>query len=224
MPVPSPPSGCSLTPGWVGRSLVVLLGLNVGLAWLAIQGQFVLGQAVWLAAAGQVFEGVEPGRIAGQLGRLRLAQAGLAVGTAILFLAWVHRANWTLGRLGGPPVLPARDGVRALLVPGVNLVRIPSVVATLWRSSTVTGPARSIATWVAWWWGLCLATMILDLATVPWGRSTLLSLGLGGAPPVLVLRECARIAAAVLTIVIVTRIGGLQRDRCAATSRIHVDA
>jgi hypothetical protein len=224
MPALSAPSGCSLTPGWVGRSLVVALGLNVGLAWLAIQGQFVLWQAVWLAAAGQVFAGVEPGRVAGQLAGLRLAQAVLGVATAILFLAWVHQAHRTLERLGCPGILPARDGVRAFLIPGVNLVRIPSVIASLWRSSRSGGPPPSVATWVAWWWGLCLATMILDLSTVPSERTAPLSLGLGGAPPVLFLRECARIAAAVLSIVIVTRIGGLQRDRGAAATRIHADA
>jgi hypothetical protein len=208
MPVPLPPSGDRLNPGpgWVGRVLVLVLVLNIGLAWLAIQGLLILVQAVWLAAAGQVFAGAEPGRVAGELARLRLVQAAFWVGAAILGMAWIHRTHRTLATLGASGVRSARDGMWACLVPGVNLVRIPSVVAGLWRASGAEPARASVSAWVGWWWALCLATLALDLA----------ALGLGGGLPLRVLAECARIAAAVLTIVVVTRVERLLRDRCAA--------
>jgi hypothetical protein len=225
MPAAFRPSGGELTPGsgWVGRALVVVLGLNIGSAWLAIQGVLVLAQAVWLAAAGQVFAGAGPGNIADQIASLRLGQAALGLGAAALFVGWVHRVHRTLERLGVAGVLPARDSVKAVLTPGVNLVRIPSVVASLWRASATREPPSSVAVWVAWWWGLCLTTVVLDLSTVPPGRSILAPLGLGGGLPQRVLGECARIAAAVLTIVIVMRVERPLRDRGAAAARIRAD-
>jgi hypothetical protein len=211
MPVPLGPSGDRVNPGpgWVGRVLVLVLVLNIGLAWFAIQGLLVLVQAVWLAAAGQVFAGAEPGRVAGELATLRLVQAAFWVGAAVLGVAWIHRTHRTLATLGAPGVRSIRDSIRACLVPGVNLVRVPSVVAGLWRASGAEAARASVSAWVGWWWALCLATLALDLAALGW-------LGLGGGLPLRVLAECARIAAAVLTIVVVTRVERLLRDRCAA--------
>jgi hypothetical protein len=179
------------------------------LAWLAIQGLLILVQAVWLAAAGQVFAGAEPGRVAGELASLRLVQAASWVSAAVLGAAWLHRAHRTLAALGASSVRSARVALRACLLPGVNLVRIPSVVAGLWRASGAEAARASVSAWVGWWWALCLATLALDLAALGW-------LGLGGGLPLRVLAECTRIAAAVLTIVVVTRVERLLRDRCAA--------
>jgi hypothetical protein len=198
-------------PGWIGRALVVVLGVSVALSWMTIQAMFVFTQAVWLAAAGQVFAGAEPGRIADQIGTLRLVLAGVLLGAAILFVGWIHRAHETLAALGGTGAGSARDSVRACLIPGVNLVRIPSMVASLWRASGADRPPASVSTWVAWWWALCLATAALDLSAAGW-------LGPEGALSLRVLAECARIAAAVLTIVIVTRIERLLRERSAAST------
>jgi Domain of unknown function (DUF4328) len=198
-------------PGWLGRSLIVLLGVNVVVAWMAIQASFVLAHAVWLAAAGQILAGAEPGRIAGQIARLRLAQAVLWVGTAGLLLAWIHRAHRTLETLGLRDVRAARDAVRECLIPGANVVRIPRVIGELWRASAgERDPA--IRTWVMWWWALCLATVALDLAAILPARRVLAGFGPGGGLPLLVLGECLRIAAAILTIVVVGRIERHQRD------------
>jgi hypothetical protein len=98
------------------------------------------------------------------------------------------------------------------LVPGANLARIPRAVASLWRASGGDRTPGAVTVWVAGWWGLCLATVILDLAAVPPGRWLLAWLGVGGGLPGYVLGELLRIAAAVLTIVVVMRIGRHQRE------------
>ncbi len=199
-------------PGWLGRSLVALLGLNVALAWMAIQASFVFAHAVWLLAAGQLLSPAEPGRIAGQIAGLRLVQAMTWLGTAGLFLAWVHRAHRTLEMLDAPAARSARDGLRDFLVAGRNLARIPRAVTSLWRASAADRAVPGVTAWVGWWWALCVAAVILDLAAVPPGRWLLAWLGVGGGLPLLVLGECVRIAAAVLTIVVVSRIGQCQHQ------------
>jgi hypothetical protein len=197
---------------WLGRILVVVLGLNVALAWMMVQASLVFAHAVWLAAAGQVLAGAEPRRIASQVAGLRLVQAAVWLTTAGLFLAWVHRVHRAPGIPGVPGLRTARDAVRAFLVPGANLVRVPRVVVALWQASAGQETPRAVTTWVAWWWALCLAAVALDLAAVPSGRWALGRLGLAGGLPLLVLGECVRIAAAVLTIVVVARIERHRRE------------
>lgn len=199
-------------PGWLGRILVAVLGLNIALAWMAIQASLVFAHAVWLLAAGQLLSAAEPGRIAGQIASLRLIQAATWLGTAGLFLAWVRRAHRTLEILGAPAARSARDGLRDLFVPGPNLVRIPRAVAALWRASAANRALPGVTAWVAWWWALCLAAVVLDLSALPPGRWLLTRVGVGGGFPLLVLGECVRIAAAVLTIAVVSRIDRSQRE------------
>jgi hypothetical protein len=203
-------------PGWLGRVLVVVLGLNVGLAWMAIQASFAFAHAVWLLAAGQVLAPAEPGRIAGQIAVLRLLQAVSWLTAAGLFLAWIHRALRTSAALGVRGVPSARDGLGDCLLPGANLVRVPRLVTALWRASAGDRAPSAIHLWVAWWWGVCLFAVVLDLVAVLPGRRFLVAFDPGGGLPVIVPGECLRIAAAVLTIVVVTRIERLQRDRWAA--------
>lgn len=215
MPVRSRSGEASVSPGpgWLGRILIIVLGLNVALAWMAIQASLVFAHVVWLAVAGQVLAEAEPGRIAGQIASLRRVQAVLWLGAAGFFLSWIHRTRRTLETLDGPGVRSARGGVGDLLVPGPNLVRIPRAVSALWRGSAGDRTPPTLAAWIAWWWTLCLATVILDLAAIPPGRWLLAWVGFGGGLPLLVLGECVRIAAAVLTIVVVTRIERHRRER-----------
>jgi hypothetical protein len=195
---------------------VIALGANAVLALMAIQALFVFTHAVWLAATGRVLEGAEPGRIAGQIASLRLIQGILWVVTAGLFLAWIHRTHRVLDTLGAPGARSARDGLRDCLIPGSNLARIPRVVMSLWRVSAEDRTLPAVRSWVGWWWGLCLASLALDLCAVPPGRWLLAGLGIGGGLPLLVFGECVRTTASVLTIVIVTRIERPLRDRHAA--------
>ncbi len=211
-PVPSglPPAAADapLGSGWVRRLLILVLGVNVVLSWMAIQGAFVLAQAVWRALAGQVFAGAEPGRIGRQLVTLRLAQFVAWLAAAGLFLAWIHGAHRTLGALGFPGARSPGDAVRAFLVPGPNLVRPPRVVLGLWRASAGT-PGGSVP-WVTWWWSLCLVGLVLTLWTALAIGGLHQWTGIGEALPLVVLTECVRIAAAVLTIVVVHRIDDCQ--------------
>jgi hypothetical protein len=212
-PTDPPPSHA---PAPLGRILIVVLGLNVVLALIALQAALVFVHAVWLAMAGHVLAQAEPGRIGRQLAILRLVQAVAWLGAGALFLAWVHGAHRTLRALGLPRAPSARDAALAFVVPGPNLVRPPRVVATLWRASAAPERPAGATTWVAWWWGVCLATLALDLSLVLPGRWLLTWSGLGGGLPLLALGECARIAAAILTIVLVTRIDRCLRDRWTA--------
>lgn len=203
-------------PGWLGRILVVVLGLNIVLAWTAIQASLVFAHAVWLAAAGRILAGAEPGRIAGQIAILRLVQAVAWLSAASLFLIWMRRAHRTLEALDQAGAHSGPGDIDEVAVAGPKLVRIPRTVTYLWWASGGHQAPPTVAAWVAWWWSLCVATVILDLSAIPPGRWLLTRLGFGGGLPVLVLGECVRIAAAVLTVVVVARIERHQRDRCAA--------
>jgi hypothetical protein len=203
-------------PGWLGRILIAVLGLSIVLAWMAIQASLVFAHAVWLAVAGQILAQAEPGRIAGQIAILRLVQAVAWLSSAGLFLVWIRRAYRTLevlDRTGAPSSPGDVNGVAAA---GPDLVRIPRTVTSLWRGSAGHRTPPRVTAWVAWWWSLCMASVILDLSVIPPGRWLLARIGFGGGLPLLVLGECVRIAAAVLTIVVVARIERHQRDRCAA--------
>jgi hypothetical protein len=189
----------------------VVLGLNIVLAWMAIQASLVFAHAVWLAAAGRILAEAEPGRIAGQIVILRLVQAVAWLSAAGLFLAWIRRAYRTLEALDQAGEHSAPGGIKVFPVAGPNPVRIPRTVTSLWRASAGQRTPPAVTAWVAWWWSLCMATVTLDLSAIPPGRWLLTRLGLGGGLPLLVLGECCRIAAAVLTIVIVTRIDACQR-------------
>jgi Domain of unknown function (DUF4328) len=147
----SRPHGAPLAsgPGWLGPGLIVVLGVNVALSWMAIQASLVLAHAVWLAAAGRILSEAEPGRIAGQIAVLRAVQAVAWLGAAGLFLAWLHRGHHALEVLGVPGARTPRDAVLDALVPGANLTRIPRAIASLWRASGGDRTPRAVTVWVA---------------------------------------------------------------------------
>jgi hypothetical protein len=203
-------------PGWLGRILIAVLGVSIVLAWMAIQASLVFAHAVWLAAAGQILAGAEPGRIAGQIAILRLVQGVAWLSAAGLFLVWIRRAHRTLKALDTTGTHAAACGVNEVASAGPDLARIARAVTSLWRRSAGRRTPPGVTAWVAWWWSLCTASVILDLSAIPPGRWLLARIGFGGGLPLLVFGECVRIAAAVLTIVVVARIERHQRDRDAA--------
>jgi hypothetical protein len=197
-------------PGPLGRILIVALAGDIVLAWVALQARLLFAQLVWFALGGHVVRGAEPSTAGGQLAGLLAVQRLAWLGTGILFLVWVCRAHRHLQAAGVAQVADPGEVLRAFLTPGANVVRAPRLVATLWRVSGV--PAGAVGRWVAWWWGLCLASVTVDLATAVMGRGVRGLIGLEGGLGLLTLGEGLRIAAAVLGIVVVSRIDRGQRE------------
>jgi hypothetical protein len=192
--------------------VIVALAADVVLAWVALQARLLFAQLVWFALGGHVVRGAEPSAVLGQLAGLLAVQRFAWLGTGILFLVWVRRAHRHLQAAGVAQVADPGEVLRAFLTPGANVVRAPRLVATLWRVSGSGVPAGAVGRWVAWWWGLSLASVTVDLGTAVMGRGVRGLIGLEGGLGLLTLGEGLRIAAAVLTIVVVSRIDRCQRE------------
>jgi hypothetical protein len=199
-------------PGVLGRILVVALALDVALAWVVFQARLLFVQVVWFALSGRLLGGAEPSTVGRQLVLLVTAQRLTWLATAVLFLAWVLRAHRHLRVAGIGRVAGARDVLRAFLTPGPNLLRAPRAIGRLWRASAPAGPPRAVERWVGWWWGVCVASVAVDVGAALLGRGFRGLIGLEGGLGLLALGEGLRIAAAVLTLVIVGRIDRSQRE------------
>jgi hypothetical protein len=97
--------------------VVLLLGLDIVVGWMVIQGAYVYLGMVWHGAAG---ESLAPGAIE-EHGRqflvLRWIQIGVWTATAAAFLAWRHRARQRARALGDSEAARVRWGpVAALLI------------------------------------------------------------------------------------------------------------
>jgi hypothetical protein len=201
-------------PGLLGAALVGLLGLNVALAWVALQAVLLFPLLVWHALAGRFLPESGLPAYGRHLGLLALAQGVTWLLTAAVFLGWIRRVYRTLATTGATGLRhdPGR-AVAAFLVPGVNLVAPLRVMRELWWVSAPSAPEPGARTppLVAWWWGTLLLSVLADL--VLWGRvGGPGRLGAGGLPMV-VLGEILRIVAAVLAMTLVLRINRDQGER-----------
>lgn len=193
---------------------MALLAFQIALAWVTVQASLLLIQLVWHALGGAFLPGGEAGSIARHLAWLRVAQGAGWLATAAVFPLWLHRAYRALPALGiQGPAVSGREVAAAMLLPGLNLVWPLHLVGALWRAcDPARPPGRATSAWVGWWWGVVLASLLLDLAVGPRGP---LHPGRGGLP-LAVLAECTRGAAAALTMVIVGRVGRFQAERLEA--------
>jgi hypothetical protein len=214
-PGPSPPR---VAP-WLTRGLIGLLGLDIALAWVAIQATLFFAHVVWHGLEGAFLPGTTVRQYGRQLDGLLLARGGAWLLTALVFLTWIGRLSRDLPTLGGPgPATAPRRGVAAFLVPGPNPLRVPAVVRDLWHASdpraALTAPREAASTRspVTWWWGLLVTSVLIDLALLD-PTAQMRRLGLGAGMPLVLLAECLRIAVAALTIAIVLRISGSQAER-----------
>jgi hypothetical protein len=200
---------------------LAFLGLNVTLAWVALQATLLFPHLVWHALAGQFLPGGGLAAYGRQFAMLFLAQGVVWVLTAALFLGWIHRAYGNLAAMGATGLrYSPHQAMAAFLVPGVNLVAPPRVMRELWAASgrRAPGTESEMPRVVAWWWGTLLLSVFVDLVLSARVGGLTSRVGVGGMP-VMLLGEAIRIAAAVLAVVLVLRVNrdqGERLDRLAA--------
>ena len=205
-----------VTPRPRARLVVALLAVDILLAWGVLVGVRTFIERVWFGLAGYAIREGTLAQHAGQIEAARLAQALVWIAAATAFLLWMHRAYRNLPALGAEGLgYSPRWAVGAFLVPILNLVHPYQVVRELWRESHLDpaavgdGVSRSL---VRWWWILFVASALADPVFGRLAEAAVGRLDAGGHLGLLVLGEMAEIAAAVLAIVIVTRVTRLQEE------------
>jgi hypothetical protein len=198
----------------------VVLGIDVALAWIALQTTLRFADVLWLGLAGYFLPDSDLARYGREVAFLRLLQGGFWILTAVVFLWWLHRTYRMLGILGAPGLTHTpRQAVATFLVPGVNLVRPLRVMREVWTASHheerggASGAAPAAPVMVTWWWALLLLSVGMDLVLLEPLRAAWMHFGRGSGLPLLVLGESLRIAAGVLAIAVVTRINGRLCER-----------
>jgi hypothetical protein len=197
--------------GRLGLLVVLLLGTDIALSWMVLQGAHVFLGLVWHALAREFLPGSVEAH-AGQFRTLRLAQAAAWIATAAAFAAWLsrvrrHHAHLAQAARGAHPA-HARAATSA---PRAGPFRLGRILADLWRAGDAApcpggSAAPRRAPGVAWWLGaLGVAGLGEALAAVLAGGVGT-PLDLGGAMQVLILTQLVEIAAAVLAIVLVRRV------------------
>jgi hypothetical protein len=177
-PCPTPPARRRL--GWPGPALVLLLGADIALAWMVLQGAYVFLGMVWHAMALEV---LPPGSFAShgrQFRVIRLLQGGAWIATVAVGIVWLSRA----ARRTGEPAGARRGG------PGAGIVG-----------------TRRPGRWVAWCLGSLAAAGLGEALAAGLAGSAGTPLDLSGAMQVLIVAQLLEIAAAVLGIVVVRRMG-----------------
>ena len=142
------------------------------------------------------------------------------LGTAALFLTWLHRAHRNLEATGaGDLTYTPGWAVAYFLIPVLNLIRPLQVVRELWHSSEPDDEVRDALAASArlftppvlgWWGGLWLVATIVGNWLFFSGRDVVTPLALLRMFQISIGVRAARIAAAVLLIRIVSGIDGRQ--------------
>lgn len=216
----SPPLRALLVAGRLRGALVAFLVLDGLMAWIVVVGVYTFLNRVWGAVGGRLPPQSTIAEHWAQLVAARRIQGLVWLVTAVLFLAWLHRAREALTALGvgGLRFSPGWT-VGAFLVPGLNLVWAPQAVHEVWTASD-PGPGTGariwpevLGPWIVAWWALVVLAALVDplprrldphaLGEVTMGRATLLLVG----------GQLVEIAAAVLAIVVVRAIGRRQEAR-----------
>ncbi len=152
------------------------------------------------------------------------AIAGFAIiavlGTAIAFLAWIHRAHKNLPSLGA-------DGLRFtpgwavgwFFIPIMNVVRPYQVTSEIWRASDPEIPAGDAwrtartSSIVGWWWAInILAGVLSQVAIRTYNRGEDLT-ELIAADYIYVVSDCVDIIGIIVTIAMVYFITRNQEQR-----------
>lgn len=204
-----------VTPRPLARIVVALLAVDIVLAWGVLLGVRTFFERVWFGLAGYFIREGTLAQHVGQIEAARLTQALVWIAAAVVFLGWTHRAYRNLPALGAERLAYSpRWAVGAFLVPVLNLVHPYQVVRELWREShSASDPIPAVPlVLVRWWWALFVASVLADPVIGRLAEAAMGRLEAGGRLELLVLGEMAEIAAAVLAIVIVTRVTRLQEE------------
>lgn len=203
--------------GRLGHVVIGGLGLNALLAWLEIVGIYTFLERVWRGLAGR-FVGPETlDAHWAEVEMLRRLHGGIWIATALVFLVWLHRAYRNLPALGiAEPRFTPGAAVSAFVVPVLNVVMPVRVVRDLWNGSDPSrarerdGPGRT-APWVAWWWGVFVASALLDPVVLRLAGNLHARLTIG-TTVLLVLAQLLEMAAAILAMGVVWFVGQGQQE------------
>lgn len=204
-------------PGRLAYAVLALLGLNAALAWLVIVGIYTMLDRIWQGMAGRLAGADTLEAHWSQLNALRLLQGLAWLATATLFLWWLYRAHRNLRALGAADLgFTPRAAVSAFFVPVLNVVVPVRVVRELWNGSDPAprqpgpGPVK-ISPWVAWWWGVFVASVLLDPVVFRIAGDLQARLTVG-TTVLLVLGQLLEMSAAVLAMVIVWSVSQGQQE------------
>jgi hypothetical protein len=208
------------------RLVVCLLALDIVLAWLTLMGIATYVDRVWHGLAGHV---LRPGTLAQHAGQFEVVRClqGLAwLGTGAAFLAWIHLAYENLEALGVEERgYSPRWAVGAFFIPLLNLIHPLRVVRELWNTSDEAGTGEAMphlgatSPWLLSWWGLLLASVAADPFALRPFEGPERGLDLGGSMAWVMAGAVLEMTAAVLAIVIVTRITRGQEERLRRLAR-----
>jgi hypothetical protein len=148
-----------------------------------------------------------------------LPQTAVGIATIVLFLVWFHRAYKNLPALGARRLRwTAGWSIGAWFVPFLNLVRPKAIANDIWKASDPELPAetamwreRPVAALVHWWWGIYLLSIIS--ITFTFNDTSLPDQDDVTAARVAGVRSAVGVVAAILAILLVSRITERQRER-----------
>lgn len=199
---------------------MALLALDALLAWLALQATFIFVEMVWRGATGRHAWHPLVAAHVRQFEILRAVQIGAWLLTALAFVGWLHRAQTAARAVGARPLrYSSRQILAGFLVPGVNLVRPLYAVGETWPALERRAAHRIAPPLVAWWWGILVAGLTVDLAARGLGLAPGSSpLDLGRGLQLLLLGAVLQIAAAALGVALVVAINRRQRASTSTAS------
>lgn len=108
-------------------------------------------------------------------GIIGIAQLGVVVATAILFLMWMYRAHRNLKALGAQNLeFTSGWAIGYFFVPFINLVRPYQAMVEIWKASDPEIPVGDGLSWknspvpalLGWWWGAYLVSNITGQAVM----------------------------------------------------------
>lgn len=177
----------------LGRLLIALLLVDAAMAWLTIQGSFVLLEIVWRALAGPEDWRALLEAHARQFSRLRGLEAAAWLVTTVLFVAWVRRGRRAL----------ARDG---RLAPAASPVRPLRLMIETWRAALPHRTLSRVPPLLGWWWALVWAALGVETWAVVRMVVSGTALELGRGLVLGLLAGALEIAVAAVTIFVVIAI------------------
>lgn len=204
--------------GRLSHAVLALLGLDAALAWLVIVGVYTLLERIWKGMTGRLGGADTLAAHWSQLNGLRFIQGLAWCATAAVFLWWLYRAHRNLRALGAADLgFTPRAAVSAFFVPVLNVVVPVRVVRELWNHSDpaegvpARGDPMKTSPWVAWWWAIFVASIVLDPVVLRMGGDLEARLTVG-TTVLLVLAQLLEMSAAVLAMVVVWSVNQGQQE------------
>ncbi len=184
---------------------------------LAALSDLSLLQYVQEISSGGPVDEYRAGEIDARQATMGMAQLGLIVTCAIIFLMWFHRAHKNL-KAGGLNDLRYTPGwaVGGFFVPFLNLVRPFQVMKEVWiGSARLSGDVEAEsrpAPLVGWWWALFLISSVLGNASARFVDTAETPEGFLVAVRVMLASDLMDLPAALVALLLVRRVTDLQEQ------------